>query len=107
MPSIPRGYIARRRCGHSLSSAWKSWAGIKAKVRGRLNESGRIGAAKRIRTPDPRITNALLYQLSYCGDCPKGAAFYPVGPTDERLAVSFATSRKVLGRANITCSFRP
>jgi hypothetical protein len=26
-----------------------------------------IGAAKRIRTPDPRITNALLYQLSYCG----------------------------------------
>src|ERR1700678_762869 len=28
---------------------------------------GRAGAAKRIRTPDPRITNALLYQLSYCG----------------------------------------
>src|ERR1700733_8458669 len=26
-----------------------------------------VGAAKRIRTPDPRITNALLYQLSYCG----------------------------------------
>ena len=26
-----------------------------------------FGAAKRIRTPDPRITNALLYQLSYCG----------------------------------------
>jgi hypothetical protein len=35
-----------------------------------------IGAAKRIRTPDPRITNALLYQLSYCGVAnPKGAAF--------------------------------
>ncbi len=32
-----------------------------------------IGAAKRIRTPDPRITNALLYQLSYCGFAvPKG-----------------------------------
>jgi hypothetical protein len=28
------------------------------------------GAAKRIRTPDPRITNALLYQLSYCGALP-------------------------------------
>jgi hypothetical protein len=27
----------------------------------------KFGAAKRIRTPDPRITNALLYQLSYCG----------------------------------------
>jgi hypothetical protein len=30
-----------------------------------------IGAAKRIRTPDPRITNALLYQLSYCGAASK------------------------------------
>ncbi len=27
-----------------------------------------IGAAEGTRTPDPRITNALLYQLSYCGD---------------------------------------
>jgi hypothetical protein len=25
------------------------------------------GAAEGIRTPDPRITNAMLYQLSYCG----------------------------------------
>src|ERR1039457_1155304 len=32
------------------------------------------GAAKRIRTPDPRITNALLYQLSYCGMQAKRAA---------------------------------
>jgi hypothetical protein len=30
----------------------------------------KIGAAKRIRTPDPRITNALLYRLSYCGALP-------------------------------------
>ena len=26
-----------------------------------------IGAAEGTRTPDPRITNAMLYQLSYCG----------------------------------------
>jgi hypothetical protein len=26
-----------------------------------------VGAAEGIRTPDPRITNALLYQLSYRG----------------------------------------
>lgn len=26
------------------------------------------GAAGRIRTADPRITNALLYHLSYCGN---------------------------------------
>jgi hypothetical protein len=35
------------------------------------------GAAKRIRTPDPRITNALLYQLSYCGALPKRAGILP------------------------------
>ena len=26
------------------------------------------GAARGIRTPDPLITNEVLYQLSYCGD---------------------------------------
>ncbi len=25
------------------------------------------GAARGTRTPDPRITNAMLYRLSYCG----------------------------------------
>jgi hypothetical protein len=31
-----------------------------------------IGAATMIRTPDPLITNEVLYQLSYCGGiCPK------------------------------------
>jgi hypothetical protein len=35
------------------------------------------GAAKRIRTPDPRITNALLYQLSYCGIFEKGGHSNP------------------------------
>ena len=30
-------------------------------------DSGMPGAAEGIRTPDPRITNALLYQLSYRG----------------------------------------
>ncbi len=28
---------------------------------------GRNGAARGIRTPDPLITNEVLYQLSYCG----------------------------------------
>ncbi len=27
-----------------------------------------IGAARGIRTPDPLITNEVLYQLSYCGE---------------------------------------
>jgi hypothetical protein len=27
----------------------------------------KVGAARGIRTPDLRITNAMLYQLSYCG----------------------------------------
>lgn len=29
---------------------------------------GEFGAGEEIRTPDPRITNALLYQLSYPGE---------------------------------------
>jgi hypothetical protein len=31
----------------------------------------RNGAARGIRTPDPLITNEVLYQLSYCGAVPK------------------------------------
>jgi hypothetical protein len=34
-----------------------------------------VGAATRIRTGDPRITNALLYQLSYCGTRKKDRLF--------------------------------
>ncbi len=35
----------------------------------RPNKLGReSGAARGIRTPDPLITNEVLYQLSYCGD---------------------------------------
>ena len=29
--------------------------------------NGLVGAARGIRTPDPVITNDVLYQLSYCG----------------------------------------
>ena len=39
------------------------------------HEAGRdlkeFGAGEEIRTPDPRITNALLYQLSYPGEGPE------------------------------------
>ena len=31
-------------------------------------DSKEFGAGEEIRTPDPRITNALLYQLSYPGE---------------------------------------
>ncbi|MDF2813620.1 MAG: hypothetical protein K0S56_4651, partial [Microvirga sp.] len=34
---------------------------------------GRSGAARGIRTPDPLITNEVLYQLSYCGLAPSRA----------------------------------
>jgi hypothetical protein len=34
------------------------------------------GAGKRIRTSDPRITNALLYQLSYSGRGKRQGAKY-------------------------------
>jgi hypothetical protein len=32
------------------------------------NDFKKFGAGEEIRTPDPRITNALLYQLSYPGE---------------------------------------
>ena len=36
--------------------------------RARNDYRGRSGAAEGTRTPDPNITNVVLYQLSYCGD---------------------------------------
>ena len=36
-------------------------------TRNALFLKGRNGAARGIRTPDPLITNEVLYQLSYCG----------------------------------------
>jgi hypothetical protein len=33
-----------------------------------LERSSSAGAARGIRTPDPVITNDVLYQLSYCGE---------------------------------------
>src|SRR5271169_2216231 len=45
--------------------------------------AGGIGAATRIRTGDPRITNALLYQLSYCGVTKKGGHSNPASQTTE------------------------
>jgi hypothetical protein len=32
-----------------------------------MRDLAAIGAARGIRTPDPLITNEVLYQLSYCG----------------------------------------
>jgi hypothetical protein len=49
------------------------------------------GAAERIRTSDPRITNALLYRLSYRGVSAVGAAGYQ---NCQRIAT--ASSRSVL-----------
>jgi hypothetical protein len=54
-----------------------------------MNSGGWVlGAARGIRTPDPIITNDVLYQLSYCGPrratpswrCSNGAAVYASSP---------------------------
>ncbi len=49
-----------------------------------------IGAAGGIRTPDPRITNAMLYRLSYCG----------IGPIERRKGRRQGGSLPVL-KANV------
>ena len=57
-----------QRSGHAA-------AGSSFEARSRRLESleeRRTGAAGEIRTPDPCITNALLYRLSYCGPVPCG-----------------------------------
>ena len=48
---------------------------VAGESRGQANRKGR-GAGKRTRTSDPRITNALLYQLSY--PCAGGGELYRV-----------------------------
>jgi hypothetical protein len=49
------------------------------------------GAGKRSRTPDLRITNALLYQLSYSG-VEKGAHYTGVAETMTKAVTSAAVS---------------
>ena len=46
-----------------------------------LDKPEEFGAGEEIRTPDPRITNALLYQLSYPGE---GAEVYGSDPSPAR-----------------------
>jgi hypothetical protein len=50
----------------------------------RVHVAGRAsGAARGIRTPDPIITNDVLYQLSYCGMRARSAgSVNVVGPSD-------------------------
>jgi hypothetical protein len=50
---------------HEISNSVIETSGDEVTVFGPDNDLA--GAAEGIRTPDPRITNALLYQLSYRG----------------------------------------
>src|SRR5712671_6980577 len=62
-PSSPVNGPASRRSATAYGSS-ASCATINPCVR---NGPQGSGAARGIRTPDPRITNAVLYRLSYCG----------------------------------------
>jgi hypothetical protein len=46
---------------------WAMTVRLRSSVQARDFRAERGGAAGGIRTPDPRITNAMLYRLSYCG----------------------------------------
>ena len=48
------------------------------------------GAGKRSRTPDLRITNALLYQLSYAGFARRGARNAPEKAAIIRVSLGLA-----------------
>jgi hypothetical protein len=57
--------------------------GQRARTQTRVSMLDVIGAARGIRTPDPIITNDVLYRLSYCGyargDSPRGQALQATG----------------------------
>jgi hypothetical protein len=65
------------------------------------------GAAKRIRTPDPRITNALLYQLSYCGMRSKRASILTRGAVRRKAADAFRHFAKRLWQRKYDVLFPP
>src|SRR5689334_12679502 len=69
-----RNYLGRRMAHRAFSQSPKG-ASLRAKA-GCIPDSRAApepailkGAGEEIRTPDLRITNALLYQLSYTGNC--------------------------------------
>ena len=98
-----RGFVARpsalvdvRLCGIIPCSVMQVSA-IASLIRSRVFGETGNGAARGIRTPDPLITNEVLYQLSYCGDAgpiyapPRGKARRPATSSCEvaRLGVSW------------------
>ena len=82
-------------------------------VRQGQERSGRSGAAEGIRTPDPIITNDVLYRLSYRGDLCRSrdrqaddeapsAAITPDGRVDSNIRLPWQASRPFPFRP--TCS---
>lgn len=56
-----------RDASHASESDWLNETGTAKRKRRAMRGVSRNGAGEETRTPDPRITNALLYQLSYSG----------------------------------------
>jgi hypothetical protein len=63
--SAPERRSSQAGCGEPGTEAAAGRQCQPAAVAGSNEE---FGAGEEIRTPDPRITNALLYQLSYPGE---------------------------------------
>ena len=63
---LPRAHVGGRiDSAESVGGNWAAFPGLAPAAMAEIPDF--IGAAEGIRTPDPRITNALLYQLSYRG----------------------------------------
>jgi hypothetical protein len=64
------------------------------------------GAARGIRTPDPIITNDVLYRLSYCGyargDSPGARALQATGGIGGGRSASILGIRDLIGGASLT-----
>ncbi len=73
LPLVKRSLLCSERCGkdHSLPHERRHFRLQRLTQEESANVcGGESGAARGNRTPDPIITNDVLYQLSYCGDGP-------------------------------------
>ena len=57
-----------RRSACALTGFGATAFATKGLAEPKLAKQAKAGAARGIRTPDPVITNDVLYQLSYCGE---------------------------------------
>ena len=87
--------LRSRLCKARCTPAQKPWGAQGTAIVAKGSEI--VGAARGIRTPDPLITNEVLYQLSYCGPARAGCVGAIVVPA--RFSYQIASTWQARGGA--------